>query len=332
MLSLKKTAVAVLALSSSVAFAGTMGCTPGSVTVPCEMTAWDFGIAALYYEPAYDSGGTYNQLFQYHQNGNNEAFWMNDYDPDWGWGFKLTGSYHFDTGNDLTVDWYHYDQTTNQAWQFNDFGGRNDNFWLYLDNKVRWDAVNIEYGQHMDAGMSNDLRVHGGVTIVSLKNSPNAWIRDFGGGVGSGQHVFIYNEAKYNGVGVRGGVDFSRDFQNGLKGYVKTAVGLTTGKAKFHTWVRGTGFAAPGATNTFFIHGEHNKVVGQLEGSIGGTYTMPMSNGNVIFDIGWNFINYFNAMHGFSFAAGTGAFAPSIVESDQGFQGPSFGVKWIGNV
>lgn len=341
MLSLKKTAVAVLALSSSVAFAGTMGCTPGNVTVPCEMSAWDFGIAALYYEPAYDSDGTYNHGFWQNQNSNHQYIRFNDYDPDWDWGFKLTGSYHFDTGNDVTVDWYHFDNTTNNYHvipNFTGFGNPNLNVWF--DNKVRWDAVNIEYGQHMDLGMSNDLRVHGGLAIVSLKNYSHADIRNvpnllqpIGGPIAAGS-VFVHNDSKYNGIGVRGGVDFFRDFQNGLKGYVKTAVGLTTGKTKFQSAVINNGvfagFRTPGTA--VWLHGEHNAIVPQLEGSIGGTYTMAMSNGNVIFDLGWNFINYFNAQHGFSIFPAGGFANPAIVESDQGFQGPPFGVKWIGSV
>ena len=92
---------------SGISFAGTMGpvCSPVNSTVPCPMNAWDLGVEALYLKPVYNATGAYI----------NNAIDTQDYSEisnKWGWGFRLDGSYHFNTGNDASLDWMHYDTTS----------------------------------------------------------------------------------------------------------------------------------------------------------------------------------------------------------------------------
>jgi len=91
MLSLKKTALAVVTLASSSVYAGTMGpvCTAGNVTVPCESTAWDVGVQALYLKPNYNHilglmGGTINTTGD--ATTRNLAPREINSDPEWSWG------------------------------------------------------------------------------------------------------------------------------------------------------------------------------------------------------------------------------------------------------
>ncbi len=98
-----------LALSSA-SFAGTMGetCVKEGVTLPCESKAWDIGIQALYLQTGFnDLGGNYIGAVQ----DEGETRTLVDATPDWGWGFNLEGSYHFDAGKDLILSWYHLDNS-----------------------------------------------------------------------------------------------------------------------------------------------------------------------------------------------------------------------------
>ena len=168
MLSLKKTAIAVLALGSSAVFAGGMGpvCTPGSVTVPCEATAWDVGLYALYLQPTYDADLGY--VYGNYQNGTHTTY--RDFDADWGWGFKLEGSYHFSTGNDFNVNWTHYSDTTTNNYLMGYAAFPHTDI---VSNKAQWDAVNFEFGQHVDFGEHKNIRFHGGAQYAGVKNTLN---------------------------------------------------------------------------------------------------------------------------------------------------------------
>src|SRR5687768_13618075 len=87
-----------LFIAANTLYAGTMGpiCVPESSTIPCENNAWDIGAYALYLKPVYGANLTYL--------GNIDrgltSTWIAE-DPDWDWGVKIEGSYHFDKGKDF---------------------------------------------------------------------------------------------------------------------------------------------------------------------------------------------------------------------------------------
>lgn len=307
MLNLKKTAVAVLALGSSAVFAGTMGpvCTPGSVTVPCERTAWDFGAQALYLQPI----NSHYAGFSATPTGTR----FNERNADWGWGFKLEGSYHFNTGNDVNVNWYHLDNsdTHNQLFfvAFDDTTALNVPFRVRTNPK--WDAVNVEFGQHVDFGEQKNIRFHGGVQYARIDQSLRAGFLPF-----NPAPTPIRLDDTFNGFGPRIGADMSYDLGNGFAVYGNGATALLVGDNKFTASSPVATLNSLAGTST----GTKTILVPELEAKLGATYTYAMAQGDVSLDVGYMWVNYFNAQNiGFQ-------------QADFALHGPFVGLKWVGNV
>jgi hypothetical protein len=321
MLNLKKTAVAVLAFGSSVAFAGTMGpvCQPGNVTVPCENQAWDLGMTALYLKPS-ASGAAGNYLGQTHNTAGSVVN-LHDADPDWGWGFMLEGSYHFSTGNDVTVNWYHLDDNSTSARYGAGFTHFADNINKFGSTTAvtvspRWDAVNFEFGQHVDLGQFKNVRFHGGLQYARIETKASVLSTS---ALAADTNFSYAQTAKFNGVGPRVGSDFSYDFGNGMAVYAKAAAALLAGTSKFNSV--NNNFATGAAPASVSVNGSRTAIVPELEAKLGATYTYAMAQGDLSLDAGWMFANYFNAQT-------TSAYD----DSDFGVQGPYIGLKWVGSV
>lgn len=307
MLNLKKTAVAVLALGSSAAFAGTMGpvCTPGNVTVPCEMTAWDFGVSALYLKPVYT--GFYGYVNSFNDGIGNEVF--DDFD-DWDWGFKLEASYHFSTGNDLNVNWYHFD--TDESGRFaNDFDAFGNFVRVNLDTE--WDAVNVEFGQHVDFGMFKDIRFHGGIQYARIDTTLSAR-----------EDTLLFPVAtarvrsEFEGVGPRVGVDMTYNWGNGFGIFANGATAILIGDSDFRINF------TDGFDSTFVGRGSRTAIVPEVEAKLGAKYTYAMAQGNLTLDAGYMVVNYFDALH-------VGAFG-DVQDGNFAVHGPFVGLKWVGSV
>lgn len=313
-MSKKLTALAVLAVVSSTAAAGTMGpvCTPGNVTVPCERTAWDFGVQALYLEPAYSADMGYHG---YYADPLLNAHHFHEANNDWGWGFKIEGSYHFSTGNDINVNWYHWDHDSDSNLNIYDITDFFTNFPHHVQWEPKWDAVNVEFGQHVDFGEFKNIRFHGGVQYARIEHDIHGhpWGYDYLGGHANGD---------YNGFGPRVGADMSYDWGNGFAMYANGATAILVGDHDFHNY------------NMWMTHGWNHgsktSIVPELEAKLGATYTYPMAQGDLTLDAGWMWVNYFNAIHeGLVWDATA---MPVMKESNFAVQGPFIGLKWVGNV
>jgi len=324
MLNLKKTAVAVLAFGSSAVFAGAMGpvCSAVNVTVPCESTAWDFGGKALYLQPSYSSGVGLERTFTT-STGEGVAVGKN---PQWSWGFMIEGSYHFNTGNDLNINWYHINKSASRSFDVATAGTILSGLGFAAGTgsvtvDPHWDAVNFEFGQHVDFGESKSIRFHGGAEYVRLTGNTTL--------VSPSAGVFVNNaiasvtsittNPTYNGFGPRLGADMSYDWGNGLGIYANGAGAVLAGSSKF------SNVFSTAANGSLTAAGSSTVVVPELEAKLGATYTYAMAQGDLTLDAGWMWINYFNVLN-------SDVLSVANNNGDFGLQGPYIGLKWLGNV
>ncbi|MGC1182193.1 Lpg1974 family pore-forming outer membrane protein [Legionella sp.] len=299
MFSLKKTTAAVLALGGSAVFAGTMGpvCTPGNVTVPCEHTAWNIGGQAIDLQIVNNSDFAATTNFRDHSR--------------WSWGFQLEASYHFSTGNDININWYHLDTGTHY------FAATDGVVGVVGGVNHKWDAVNGELGQFIDFSATQRMRLHGGFQFARIKTARGAVIGDpgvFEAGIGE--------RNQYNGFGPRTGIDMNYGFVNGFGIYAKAATALLVGTAKFNG---AAVIVDPPFSDSIALHGSRTAIVPELEAKLGATYNYAMAQGELTLDGGYMWFNYFNAVHS----------AGHIGESnarDFGASGPYVGLKYVGNV
>lgn len=338
MLNLKKTALAVIALGSTAAFAGTMGpvCSAVNVTVPCENTAWDLGGRALYLQPSASAVAGTKEITT------NTGSVERGVNPSWGWGFQLEASYHYSTGNDFDLNWYHFRNGNSRTLEApvnlgtvvsntifpvsntsNTTGVNIET--AYQSVNTAWDQVNMEFGQHVDFGENKYARLHAGMNYSRVAEGSTSATTGYSGGSRTSGFFDRNNTASavYNGFGPRVGMDLGYDWGNGLSVYGNGALSVLAGSSKtsynpINTDSSGT------ETATWYTYNV-DRVVPELDAKLGFMYTYAMAQGDLSFDIGWLFASYLGAL-------GSEGSTTGNHNNNFGVQGLYFGLKWVGNV
>ncbi|WP_419419091.1 Lpg1974 family pore-forming outer membrane protein [Legionella sp. D16C41] len=323
MISIKKIAITVAILGNSALFAGTMGpvCVPGSVTVPCPAIGWDIGIQALYLQPLYSN----TNLSVINVNRNDGLPDYDDRDNDFEWGFRLEGSYHFGPGNDINVNWIRWHDDSLPTRQVVLAPATIVNLGSVISSSTDLDAVNFEFGQHVDFGEFKDIRFHAGAQYLHLDTQ-------FRGDQIIGTtptefatlNRFATGHFKFNGGGPRLGVDMIYNWGMGFAIYGKGAIAAIVGEDKY-------------SNNSLFngnplvlsrpIHSSFVSLVPELDAKLGVAYTFGTPQGNFTVDAGYMVVNYFHALH-FSDLDFTAAHE-SRIQSDFGLHGAFVGLKWV---
>lgn len=275
----------VCALSAN---AGVYQCEKGDVSVPCESRAWDIGGEALY---LINDSSIFSAV-------NTIDGTINDHEADFGWGFRLEGSYHFSKGNDMTINWASYSSSTRGINDSGDDDGGNLGDLLRMESA--FNIVNLEFAQHIRVREQLDVRVHAGFQYADIKE------KIF---VTAAEPLALQDAEKLDGFGPRVGVSGDFEIANGFSVFAKSALALVRFKVStFGSGTDGTRFTSGGRKN--YATGLGTDV------SLGLKYTRVMAQGDLSANVGWDNRNY----------GGIGGAIASI-----GWDGVSFGMKWLGN-
>lgn len=233
------------------------------------------------------------------------------------WGFILQGGYHFNSGNNLTLNWYHLNEKSNTF-----FAGSTSNLPDANPDlntrttptlKPSWDAANLEFGQHVDMGLIKNMRFHGGVQYARITTQRSLETIDGAGGI-----ISSNGELGYNGFGPRIGADMAYSLGRGFALHANGATAVLIGTSK------SSRFAFFSTSRTSYSYSK-TALVPEIEGKLGLNFSRAVRQGVLEFDVRYLWINYFDAQLGALDSAG-------LYDSNFGVQGPYLGLKWFGGV
>lgn len=329
---LKKMTLAVIGLAVSGAASAGMystppapSCTPGDVTVPCEQNLWDLGVQALYLKPISDRNYRFIPSGPVATVGS-----VREVEADWGWGYRLEGSYHYSTGSDITANWLHYDVESNLPGYRGSFISIFSNpplvvsdYRLFLENK--FDQVNLVMGQHVDMGLLKDARFYGGFQYANIRVNGTNYYNPTRAVAVATNGVRDLNRTDYNGVGPTIGIDYAYALTQGLSVTANTSTSILYGTGRIN---QGTTYGSGLVLTNFYA--SKKLVVPSFEAKLGANYAYPLWEGVLNLQGGYQVVNYFDALQNIQVSV-TNVASGVVTSRDFGLYGPYFGLKWIGN-
>ena len=324
---LKKTTIAVLGLvASGYAAAGSMGpvCAPGNVTVPCEARAWELGAEALYMRPIYSAQKSLQ--FVPSLPVGTVSSEVADVRDKWSWGFRVMGSFYFNTGNDVTVNWTHL----NSKADFNNMvaplaipTGSIAEVPADYVSRDQFDQANIVLGQHVDVSVRKKMRFFGGMQYANIQSNATNFLNYPLIPVLFGSTVSVFDNTDFKGIGPVAGIDYSYALFNGLSVTANGTGSLLVGTSRYHE-----GFVVDDLNAIYAqVYARKKSIVPSLEAKLGLSYAHDFWQGTVNIDAGYQVINYFNALATQEFQQPN---AP-VHAVNYGLFGPYFGLKYVGN-
>lgn len=234
---LKKTTIAVLGLvASGYAAAGAMGpvCTPGNVTVPCDARKWELGAEALYMRPIYGAQKSLQFVPSLTTSVSSEVADVRD---QWSWGFRVMGSFYFNTGNDVTVNWTHL----NSKADFNNIvaplvvpPATVIQVPANYESRDQFDQANIVLGQHVDVSVRKKMRFFGGMQYANIQSNATNYLNYPLIPLQFGSTVSVFDNTDFKGFGPVTGIDYSYALFNGLSVTANGTGSILVGTTRYH--------------------------------------------------------------------------------------------------
>lgn len=333
MLNLKKTAVAVLALGSSAAFAGTMGpvCSAVPVTMPCESSGWEVGARALWLNIG---AGNQSTTVASTAGGNLTS----NVGPGFGWGFQINGAMTYGTGKSVSLDWYHISNTQNKTYGPTGLTGSRAivsgnqmirttyitslaNYGGTASANPKMDDVNMLFGQHIDFSDVTSANLGWGWKWARVAGSNNvamngnvAYVQNSAPAVASNYNFTSNNSNTFNGFGPEVSLQAAYELIDHLDIYGKGDFSALAGFSKSSLTYGDVVSAASVTTSSSVV-----AITPVVAGKLGLNYDWDMTGfGTVGFDINYDFRQYINAFRNVNAGVSTQVSTSSSSFSAQG--------------